>query len=359
MTTLDRYLLKRLTTAFLQTITALISIFIIIDLLTHRRNSIMDNDVPAQIVLQYYTALIPTMLNAYQLAPLALLIATLLIFGTLVQRSEYTATLAGGIGLIRIIRAPAILAISITLLMFITNETIAPAAAATTARIIEHHFHDHIEDDSIGIFWPQLQDGWKCDIRVFDRKTLKGSSVYLYSIQENQHQEIQAETIHWDTIEAQWILQNGHWTTYQDMTGETKPFTTIPAPFNETPEYLDTAEIDTQAQSILQLAALMKKHQNQPRIIRKMTLDLNTKIVEPLLCMLFTAIAIPFSLELRRGGLSISISIAIFVGLTYLIIAGIAHTLGNNGQIQPITAAWFPFILYFIVCSALISRTPT
>ena len=143
------------------------------------------------------------------------------------------------------------------------------------------------------------------------------------------------------------------------MTGQTTRITQRPAPFTETPEYLFTSEVNTQTQSIPQLAELITKHKSQSRTARRITLDLHKKIVDPFLCLLFMTLALPFSIRLGRGGLSIGLSVAIFLGLGYLVVAGISHSMGYSGQISPILAAWFPFTVYFFGCGTLISRTST
>ena len=312
------------------------------------------------------------MLNSYQLAPLSLLIAGLLVFGTFVQRSEYTATLAGGIGLKRIIVAPTIVAVIATITMFFINEIISPPATSR-ATFIEAHYFGEIRSDNenqrSGVFWPQLQGGWKCDIRTFNRQALTGETVFIYLIGDERHEQIEARRIFWDENQNEWILEQGTRTIIdlsqepgrdtKRMTSKTTRITQEKAPFNESPEYLFTSEIDTQTQSIAQLAGLIKKHKSQSTTARRMKLDLNKKIVDPILCILFTILAIPFSIRLGRGGISIGLSVAIFMGLGYLVLASITQSMGYSGQISPIFAAWFPFAVYFSACSFLILRTPT
>lgn len=365
MTILDRYLIKRLFVTFFKTCVSLVSLFIIIDLLTHRRSSIIALDVPATIVVEYYLLYIPILLNTLQMAPLSLLIAGLLVFGTLVQRVEYTAMLASGIGLKRILLAPLIVSTLIGIGMLGLNETLGPYAAQRTHEIEFHYFGKiRVAENSqrSGVFWTHLDDGWKCDIRKFNREAMTGENVFLFAKRSDRHEKIQAKRIFWDEAQATWFLEDGTWTTYkihENMTRETQRITQIPAPFSASPTYLFSAEMDTQSQSIRELSALMNEHQFQGFTERRMTLNLHGKIIAPLLCLLFMSLSIPFSIRLGRVNISTGLSIALLLGMSYLILAGITQSMGYSGQIPPIMAAWIPFIVYFFLSSALIYRTPT
>ncbi len=365
MKILDKYLVQRLFALFLKTCISLILLFIVIDVMTHRRDAIMERNVPAMVVVEYYVSLVPMILNGYQIAPLSLLISGLLVFGTFVQRNEYTAALAGGIGLRRIIFTPLIVALAVTVGMFVINEVVGPKAAKRCASIESNYFDKVSEGDErerAGIFWPELEGGWKCDIRTFDRAALMGDTVFVYAVEDDRHEQIEAKRIYWDRDEGVWMLEEGLWTIYDfsaGMRGRTTAITQVQAPFSESPEYLLTAEVDTQTQTIGQLAGLIEKHRIQSRTVRRLRLDMHKKIADPLVCMLFMALSLPFSIRLGRGGLSVGLSVAIFVGLGYLLISGITQSLGYSGQLSPIAAAWFPFGAYFFGCSALLLRTPT
>jgi lipopolysaccharide export system permease protein len=362
MTKLDRYLAGRLLSTFLKTTLALVLLFIVIDVVTHQRSRILEYDVPAPIVIEYYLYMIPVILNNYQLAPLSLLVAGLLVFGNFVQRSEYTAALAGGIGLRRLLVVPVVMAFMVSALLFAVNNTIGAYAAERTIEIDDDYFGQAQGDDESGIFWPGLEKGWKCDVRHFDRKTLRGENIFLYAIQNGRHEQIQAERLYWDEQQEAWFLEDGTWSIFdeaRDNLAQTRSFTLERAPFEGSPDYLLTAEVNTDTRSIVELANLHDKHAAQGYTARRLYLDMQTKIVNPLLCVLFMVLSVPFSVRLGRGNLSVGLSVAIMLGVGYIILAGVSQGMGYSGQISPGLAAWLPFGAYFIGCMALISRTPT
>ena len=365
MTALDRYLAGRLASTFLKTLFALLGMFVVIDLTTHLRGKIMELDIPAGIILEYYAALAPGLLIDYKLAPLSLLVAGLLVFGQFVQRSEYTAALAGGIGLRRLMLGPLLVSIIIVVAMFALGNGYGPYAAGRVIEIENHYFgkaqHQALRERR-GIFWPDLEDGWKCDVRKFNRFALTGEDVFMYAIQEGRHEQIQARRIYWHEERDGWYLEDGQWSVFDEddeFRGQTRRFSQIPAPFSADPGFLMTAEVNTDTLSILQLAQLHAIHKDRGYTARRLSQDLHTKIVDPMLSFVFLGLAIPFSVRLGRGGVALGLSVAILLGVGYMVVSGVTQGMGYTGQIPAILPAWIPFAVYFVVCSTLISRTPT
>ena len=71
MTILDRYLGARMLAALFKTMLSLVLLFILIDLLTHRRADVVRFDVPWNVVAAYYLVYIPQILYKFQVAALA------------------------------------------------------------------------------------------------------------------------------------------------------------------------------------------------------------------------------------------------------------------------------------------------
>lgn len=365
MTLLDRYLVGRLISTYLKVLISLLAFFVVIDLTTHLRSTVVERDVPAVVVAEYYAAIMPSILTGFKFSPLALLISGLLVFGRFVQQGEYGAVLAGGVGLRRILVGPIVFATLISGVMFFVSNGIGPSAAERVIDIENYYFGKAQRDgkrERTGIFLPNLEDGWKCDVRKFNRYALTGEGVFLYAIHDGRHEQIQARRIYWDEDVSRWYLEDGTWSVFDeenDNRAQTESFARMGAPFGATPDFLLTAEVDTATLSIGRLAELRKKHSNQGYTARRLGVDFHTKIVDPLLCILFVTLAVPFSVRLGRGGVALGLSMAILLGLGYMVLAAVAQGMGYSGQIPVILGAWLAFGVYFLGCSGLIYRTPT
>ena len=96
---LDQYLIKRFWLILSLSIIGFISIFIIVDLIENI-DRFMDNHVPINIIIKYYTYTLPWFINIG--LPMSVLISTVFSFGTIVKDNEWTAMKASGISLYRI-----------------------------------------------------------------------------------------------------------------------------------------------------------------------------------------------------------------------------------------------------------------
>ena len=99
MKKLDIYLFKQFLVILIMAIMGFLSIFLIVDLIENL-DRFMDNNVPKKIVMEYYLYTIPYFLSIG--LPMSVLISTVLCFGYLVKRNEWTAMKASGISIYRV-----------------------------------------------------------------------------------------------------------------------------------------------------------------------------------------------------------------------------------------------------------------
>jgi lipopolysaccharide export LptBFGC system permease protein LptF len=70
-------------------------------------------------------------------------------------------------------------------------------------------------------------------------------------------------------------------------------------------------------------------------------------------------LAVPFALFMSKRGSLVGIATAIAVAISYWVVAGIFSSLGNIDTLPPLLAAWSPDLLFAIIGSYLLLRTPT
>lgn len=362
MTLLDRYLTRQLLSTLLKTLVALVMLFVLVDLLTHRRTEILKHDVPWSVVIRYYVMLTPTVLYEYQVAALAMLISTLLVLGSLAQHNEIIALLAGGVGFRRIVRVPVIVALGLAVAVFVMAETVGTVATRQAQAIEDRFFARNPESDRPGISWAHLPGDWKCHIGKFNRMALTGEDVLMLSYRPEAEERIQAKRIFWDEESQQWLIEDGIWSVFypeRGMEAEHRRITQIAAPIPETPEQLFSLSGSTTTRNALQLRRDIRHAQERGMPIARLAVDFHGKFAKPTLCFVMVWIAIPFAVRLRRGGLAIGVGVGIAVGLAYLILFASAQGLGYIGRLSPITAAWVANVLFMAVGGTLFFRTPT
>src|SRR3990167_3826647 len=116
MKIISRHILKEFVFIFFLCITALISLYLIIDLF-EKIGSLMENHATMSEGLKFFLYKIPSIM--YQTVPVAVILATLLSLGIFSKNVEITAMKAGGISIIRIVAPIIISAVIISFISFI------------------------------------------------------------------------------------------------------------------------------------------------------------------------------------------------------------------------------------------------
>ena len=362
MTILDRYIGARTLSALIKTMVSLVLMFILIDLLTHRREIIARHEVPWQAVVRYYAVLVPRILFSYQVAAMSMLVSALLALGAAAQKSEVTAVLAGGISLRRFVRIPVCIALLLAVGLFVMQETVGVAANEEIERIDANYFSRSGRNKRAGVSWAQLSDGWSCHIMKFNRVALTGENVFMHATRGDVIEQIQAKRIFWDETTGRWLLEDGRWFRFDtggDWEEEVHRITQEPAPLTEGPVELFALDRTPDAKPVSALAADIRRAEERGMPVAAHWADLHAKFAQPALCFVMIWLAIPFALRLRRGGFAIGFGVSVGIALAYLMLFRVGMGLGHIGHLSGWLAAWLANAIFLAIGVVLFVKTPT
>lgn len=360
LTTIDRYLGRRLVVTLVKALIALVAIFILIDLLTHRRAEIIKNDVPWAVVLRYYLLYVPWV--AEKVAPLALLVSALLVLGDAAQNNEVTAALAGGVSLRRFARTPVLVALLFAAALFGAQETVGAPATRAVKDIERNYFSRSPDTRRGGLSWTRLDGEWTCHVFKFNRVALTGEGVMMHSIRDDALEHIEARRIYWDPAQGRWLLEDGYWAVFEPRGNARRSWQRItqrPAPFTETPDHLFAMTRPSEAMTARELSGIIGYVLERGAPVSRLAVDYHAKFSQPALVFVMIWLAVPFAMRLRRGGLAISFGASIVIALLYLVVFSISITLGGAGRLSPFVAAWLANAVFFAVGVTLFVKTPT
>ena len=125
MKILDRYLVKQFLQTILFGLLAFTLLFVVIDLMDNLGDFI-DQNVPTQLILQYYVVFIPEMIRL--MTPVAVLLASLFTAGKMANLNELTAIKASGVSLYRFMAPFIITSILISIFSVYFGGYIVPLA---------------------------------------------------------------------------------------------------------------------------------------------------------------------------------------------------------------------------------------
>jgi len=132
MILLDRYIIRQVAMHFLLIITALASLYLLVDVF-ERLDNFQERGLPMALALRYFLMKIPVILD--QIAPVSLLLSGIITLGLLVNRRELQSLNAAGIAKVRVMMPFAIGAIICTALGLAAGQWLLPPAGMEMNRI--------------------------------------------------------------------------------------------------------------------------------------------------------------------------------------------------------------------------------
>ncbi len=294
-----------------------------------------------------------------QLAPSALMIATLATFVVKSRQNEIVSWTAAGQSVYRLLLPCFSLMILLGAVNFVIQESIAPRANIVQDELRARIRSRGIVANKAGKYWVangkriysfELED--KTDLK----QRVKNLSIYEFSNDETRLQTIYrtAEAI-WETDKIRFtaaaekqILNGGRVETVRLANGEIAEASNPFNDFSEKPSHLNrrqTLEQITDSESESERrnleVALEKKY---------------TTLFLPFVITLFTA---PFALSLSRKGRVVTVGYAVGVWLLFMGITMTFEQFGLNGYLAPLFAVWSPLFIFSIFGAFLISKVKT
>ena len=364
---LDRYVINEFLGIFFLVLTGfvmLILIFTFFDLV----GDILRNHIGISVIGSYLINLTPSMI--YQITPLAVLIAVLVTFGMLNRNSEIVAMKATGISLYRLVIPIVSIAAILSLTLFLFDQYYLPQAnrkQEALRNIIKGKPPQTVLHPEQNWIFGQSQHGAPSRIfyyQFFDPDRNQFANLSIFEFDPSSFalsRRIFAARAVWDARSSAWLLQDG-W--QRDINGanvtQYREFRrTSFSEIHEDPSYFKKENLQAQEMNFGQLDRYIGDLRQSGFDTMRLRVQLWQKLAYPLVAIIMAVLAIPFALSMGRRGSLTGIAVAIGVALTYFVINGLFSALGNVDYLPAALAAWSSDILFGLVGSYLLLRTPT
>jgi lipopolysaccharide export LptBFGC system permease protein LptF len=123
---------------------------------------------------------------------------------------------------------------------------------------------------------------------------------------------------------------------------------TGPAPGaeNAPPDYNKREEKPSDTMGFAELAAYIASLEARGFDVARLRVQLHRKLAFPMVGLVMTLLAVPFSFVVARRGALYGIGIAIVIAIVYWAVLGIFEALGNNALLHASLAAWAPNLIF-------------
>jgi LPS export ABC transporter permease LptG/LPS export ABC transporter permease LptF len=364
---LDEYVVREFLFMFLLVLAAfvlLMIIFTFFDLI----GDIIRNHISLVTVGDYLVNLTPSML--YQIAPLAVLIAALVVFGVLNRNSEIVAMKATGISLYRLVVPIVSIAAILSISLFLFDQYYLPQAnrrQESLRNVIKGRPpQTYLHPEQKWIFGqPRLGEPARIFYyQFFDPNRNEFANLSVFEFNPSTFaltRRIFAGRAVWDGDSDAWKFENG-WVRDIDSANVTNYRTYLSTAFaevHEPPDYFEKEDLQSQEMNFAQLEKYVRDLQQSGFDTMRLRVALWHKLAYPLVAVVMVVLAIPFALSMgRRGSLS-GIAVAIGVALAFWVVDGLFGAMGYVNYLPAAMAAWSSDILFGLVGGYLLLRTPT
>lgn len=318
--------------------------------------------------------------------PMSLLFGTLQTFADLSFRGEIIALGVGGMSLPRMLRAPLLAGLLLTILSFFVQEALVPGAETRYDDLLERKALESLAAQKTFSYQdpPRGMGELKRSITAkrFDpvNKVLYQPRIQLFDEMHRPNMLMEAKEVHWDSLNKGWEFTDGYvdYITYRKGLPKHNLLQFSSATNKEikgidkalpSPEGLNSATKDLREhmqhkdfelysiaemwQFLQSLASEKPKNNSESRELRKLkasvTYGMHDKIATPLICIALVLAGVPLGLRPQRttGGVAFGLSLGVL--LLYYVVWSWAGTIGSAGAMDPVLMAYMPLALTAIV----------
>lgn len=347
MRILDRYILRRFIVTLLFALFAFIIIFIVVDLIGNL-DKFIDKNVPKIIITKFYVSYSPFIFVL--VLPIAMLLASLFSMGQMARYNELTAIKSVGVSLNRILLPLLIFSFFVSLLALVFGEKIVPPANQKNSNIKNEYIKSVKKDINTRVKNIFLRD--REDRRIFiDYYDSRDKTAHKVSIQKyigNQIVErVDAPKMKWE--DGTWVLYNGYKRLFSGINEQATPFKILKDPnihfkpeqlveSNKAPEDLSYDELKTFIQEVI-------RNGGNPN---RWLVDLHLKISIPFANLIMVLFGSPLASNKKRSGAIFGCMVSLVICFFYFGFVKFAQTLGHNGTLSPLLAAWLANAIFFV-----------
>lgn len=357
MKTLDRYVVRQFVLTFLFSLLALTSIFVIVDLIDGL-DEFLDNKATAEVVIRYYVAFIPEILEL--ITPIALMLSGLFAVGRLSTLNEITAMKSGGISAARILAPILVVSLFISGAQLYFNGWIVPKAA-TQKRDLERRYLGtslgvSIMSDLAFRQTPTMNVG----IERYDADARIGSGVTVEEFGSVSSPRLRwrmdVDRMSWDSSRSRWVGRDVVRRTFTGDTVEIAELDTVDVPFTISHDQIMRLQQSTEEMTFPEQAEYLEMLKNGGKQTRVAEIDLAGQWAFPFVNIIVVMITVPFASVRRRGGMAANITAALVIAVSYIAFTKISQAIGANSDLSPALVAWSANAVFSIIAVIIFIR---
>ncbi|HXN24047.1 MAG TPA: LPS export ABC transporter permease LptF [Candidatus Dormibacteraeota bacterium] len=317
---------------------------------------------PFLVVTKYFWYLTPHL--AYQIAPLAALVAVLVTLGVMTKNNEIVAFKATGVSLYRLSLPLLTAGLVLAGTMLFLDDVYLPYAFQR-----QDALRNQIKGRPARTYqsrrqWIFGENSKLFNYDVYDPDSKLFGHLNVFELDPGTFQmkrRVFATRAHWEETEKAWILESG-WV--RDFDGRQirryEPFKVIIlSELTETPSYFTRELPQAYKMNWRELRGYISDLHQAGFDVASLTVQWHKKLAFPLIAPVIMLLAIPFAFLVGTRGAIGGVALGVGIGIVYWATSELFAAMGSVGQLPPMLAGWSPDFIYAFLGTYFFLKMPT
>ncbi len=360
MTILFRYLLREYAKIFAMCFASLMTLYLVIDFFEKIRR-FLRLDAEVADVLFFFLLRMPGI--SFQIAPLAVLMATLLTLGMLSRNREITAMRSCGISLFTLAGPFLVFGVAVAIILLAFSSTVIPLANGKADEVRLTRIEKKPPQAALRTPHPWTRIGPRTlmNVQSVDAggETLRG--VRLFHLDEDSRLDWMTEAQQAQHVDGHWTLRDGMQRLF--LADGTVQLTTFPErriDLSLIPDDFTTwLSVESDMMTFRELRAYVQRLRYEGASATRYQTDYYGRVAFPFVTVIMVLVGIAMSLQGRdrRGsGMAIGIGQAMVLGFCYWAVHSVNIALGRSGVFHPLLAGWMANLMFLALGGYLLLK---
>jgi lipopolysaccharide export system permease protein len=355
--TLDRYVVRQFVTTFFFALLALTSIFVIVDLIDGL-DQFIDNKATLEVVIRYYLAFVPEILEL--ITPIALMLSGLFSIGRLSNLNEITAMKSGGISTTRLLMPVLVVSLLVSGAQLGFNGWVVPKAATQKRDLERRYLGSNLGLSIMSELAFRQSPTLNIGIARYDVDARIGSGVTVEEFGSVTSPRLQwrmdIDRMEWSAKRQRWI---GSGVVRREFVADTIKIVhldSIEVPLDVGHDQIMRLQQSTDEMTFTELAEYLEMLKRGGKQTRVAEIDLAGQWAFPFVNVIVVLITVPFASVRRRGGMAANITAALIIAVSYIAFTKISQAVGANSDISPLVVAWSANVVFSVISVIIFAR---
>ncbi len=353
---IDQYIIKQFVSTYLFTMGIFILIGILIDL-SEKVNYFVEDELGVGYIAQeYYLNFIIWMMVF--LTPLFILIAVIYFTSRLSDQSEIIALRNAGMSFNQLFKPYLITAVSVAVLMLVTNHYILPRAQKTKVAFENKHIKKQKALKSIENLHIFTSPTQIVSARSYRIKDSIARDIILEEVVDNRLvQYLKATSARWYGAKGKWQLNNYEIRKINGLeeeliVGRGQKLDTL---INLLPQDFISSRDEEATLTSTELLARIKRDKSRGMSSSKVfEIEFHRRTADPFTVIILTLIGFAISSRKVRGGIGIHLTLGVSLGAIFIFLSRFSQTFAQSNVVPISMGVWIPNIIFGIVALLLV-----